>query len=231
MTHTPGNLQNSGAEVVAQMALAPRKRSFKQTLRIVGAGAVSAALVGVFALPAYASTSGTIGNAEEAKAVYAQALTTSSLPDIAVPAQLPSAEEQPVVVAPTAVAAEAGPGYSALPAGSGSSGIASAALAQLGWAQDCTDLVQNSLAAVGLATSRENGGYDMGVGSFAAFGTVYSFDANALAPGDLLIWPGAPHAAVYVGGGQVVHGGWGGNTVLAGLQNHGAYPDYVVRVG
>lgn len=202
---------------------------------MLGAGVISAALVGVFALPAYASsTSGSIGTAEEAQTAYAQALTTSSLPEIAVPAQLPTAEEQPVVVvAAVANADEAGvSSYSALPMGAGAPGIVNGALAQLGWAQDCTDLVQNSLAAIGLVESNNHGnGPDLGVGSFARFGTVYAFDASALAPGDLLIWPNAPHAAVYVGGGQAVHGGWGNNTVLAGLQNHSAYPEYVVRVG
>lgn len=201
---------------------------------MLGAGLISAALVGVFALPAYASTEGTIGSAEQAEEAFAQALTTSSLPEIAVPAEIPTAEEEPlpvVTIAPAAASEAGGSSYSSLPAGVGAPGIANAALAQLGWAQDCTDLVQNALAAVGLTTSRLDGGYDMGVGSFASMGTVYGFDANALAPGDILIWPNAPHAAVYVGGGQAVHGGWSNNTVLAGLQNHGAYPDYVVRVG
>jgi cell wall-associated NlpC family hydrolase len=234
VTQTPGTAQSPGTEVVTKSALAPRQRSMKKTLRMIGAGAVSAALVGVFALPAYASSgSGTIGTAEEAQAAFAQALTTSSLADIAVPEQLPTAEEQPIVVETPAVAAateEAAPGYTALPAGAGASGLVNAAYAQLGHAQDCTDMVQNALAAVGLTTSRLDGGYDMGVGSFAAFGAVYGFDAGSLAPGDILVWPGAPHVAIYVGGGQAVHGGWGGTTVLAGIVNHGAYPDYVVRV-
>ncbi len=199
---------------------------------MIGAGLISATLVGVFAMPAYASTEGSDGSVAQAEEAFAQALTTSALPEINVPDQLPSAEEQPAPVVAVAVAAAAsGPRYTSLPAGVGAAGIANGALAQLGWAQDCTDLAQNALAAAGLTQSRENGGYDMGVGSFASFGTVYGFDASALAPGDILVWPGAPHVAIYVGGGQAVHGGWGNNTVLAGLQNHGAYPDYVVRVG
>lgn len=237
MIQTPGKAQTPGTDVVTQKTLAShgqasQKHSFKRSVRMIGAGLISATLVGVFAMPAYAATEGTIGSSEQAEQAFAQALTTSALPEIDVPAQLPTAEEKPVpVVAVAATAAADGPNYAALPAGAGASGIANAALAQLGWAQDCTDLVQNSMAAVGLTQSRENGGYDMGVGSFAAYGTVYAFDAGALAPGDILVWPNAPHAAVYVGGGQAVHGGWSNNTVLAGLQNHGAYPDYVVRVG
>lgn len=233
MTQTPGTVQAPGTEVVAQTVLAPQQRSFKKMFRMIGAGALSATLVGVFALPAYASSSnsGSIGTAEEAQVAFAQALTTSSLPDIAVPAQLPTAEEQELVIeTPVAATAAEGPRYAALPAGVGSSGLVAAAYAQLGVGQDCTDMVQNALAAIGMTTSRLAGGPDLGVGSFASFGAVYTFDASALAPGDILVWPGAPHVAIYVGGGQAVHGGWGDNTVMAGLQNHGAYPNYVVRV-
>lgn len=224
--------QTPGAEVVTHQAVASRKSSIKRSVRMMGAGLVSAALVGVFALPAYASTSGSIGTAEDAQAAFAQALTTSDLPEIAVPAQLPTAEEQPLPKVEIAAAGAAqSSGYAALPMGEGAPGIVNGALAQLGWSQDCTDLAQNALAAAGYVTSRLDGGPDLGVGSFASFGTVYAFDANALAPGDLLVWPNAPHVAVYVGGGQAVHGGWGNSTVLAGLQNHSAYPEYVVRVG
>lgn len=238
MTQTPGSTWTPGTEVVAQKAVAvqaqtSRAHSLKRSARVIGAGVISAALVGVFALPAYATTSGTIGTAEDAQIAYAQALTTSSLPEIVVPSQLPTAEEQPLpVVVVAEVKEEQGSSYSSLPSGAGAPGIVNGALAQLGWAQDCTDLVQNSLAAIGIVESNNRGnGPDLGVSSFARFGSVYSFDANALAPGDILVWPNAPHVAVYVGGGQVVHGGWGNNTVLAGLQNHSAYPDYVVRVG
>lgn len=242
MIQTPGKDNHSGAEVVTQKAVAlntstTRTSSVKRSVRMIGAGLISAALVGVFALPAYASTGGSIGTAEEAEAAFAQALTTSALPEIAVPDHLPSAEEQPLPVVTPVVAAsdEEGAttsGYTSLPAGAGAPGIVNGALSQLGWAQDCTDLVQNALASIGLVESNNRGnGPDLGVQSFARFGTVYAFDIDALAPGDLLIWPGAPHAAVYVGGGQAVHGGWGNNTVLASIPNWGQYPEYVVRVG
>jgi cell wall-associated NlpC family hydrolase len=198
---------------------------------MAGAGLVSAALVGVFALPAYASSVGTVGSSEEAEAVYAQALTTSSLPDIEVPAELPSAEEQPVVEVEVPATEEGvvATGYDALPAGSGSSGIVAAALAQLGMDKDCTDVAQDALAAVGIVTSRYEGGPDLGVQSFAQFGTVYAFSTDGLAPGDLLVYPGIPHVAIYIGNGQVVHGGWH-PTALASYMSNGVYPDYVVRV-
>lgn len=228
-------------EVVAQTAPATRERSIKKPLRAFGAAAIAAGLVGVFAFPAVAEVGeGSIGTAEEAEAAFAQALSTSELPAIEVPAELPTAEEEalPVVLAAAQANGDDAGSRDLPPAGVGAAGIAAAALAQLGVAQDCTDLAQNSLAAVGLTTRRDQGGYDHGVGSFAGYGTVYGFNADNLAPGDILVWPGAPHVAIYVGGGSVVHGGWEkyrfggeGGTVLAGLTNHGAYPDYVVRVG
>jgi cell wall-associated NlpC family hydrolase len=50
------------------------------------------------------------------------------------------------------------------------------------------------------------------------------------APGDVLIWSGR-HVAVYIGNGQAVHGGYGGNqTVVASAFIDGA-PDGVVRFG
>lgn len=119
-----------------------------------------------------------------------------------------------------------------IPAGSGASGIVAAAQAQLGVAQDCTDLVQNSLAAVGLTTRRDQGGYDMGVRDFTAYGATvtYVHGQTELAPGDILLWGGA-HVAVYVGNGAVVHGGWDGfTTVVAGLSTYHGLPTEVVRM-
>mgnify|MGYP000977534192 CR=1 FL=1 len=233
MIQTPGKAQTPGTDVVTQKTLghASQKPSIKRSLRMIGAGLISATLVGVFAMPAYASTEGSDGSVAQAEEAFAQALTTSALPEINVPDQLPSAEEQPapVVVAAAAAGAKAATPYGALPAGVGSSGIVNAAMAQIGMDKDCTDVAQDALAAVGLVTSRFDGGYDMGVGSFASLGTVYAFSPDGLAPGDILVYPGIPHVAIYAGGGQVVHGGWH-PTTLAGFVSNGVYPDYVVRV-
>ena len=89
-----------------------------------------------------------------------------------------------------------------------------AAYAELGVAQDCTDLVQNALAATGLTQRRDQGGFDRGPGieQWDMFGTRVSLDN--LAPGDILIY-GHSHVALYVGNGQAIHGGFNGmNTVL-----------------
>lgn len=98
--------------------------------------------------------------------------------------------------------------------GSRGAAIAAGALAQLGAAQDCTDLVQNSLAAAGLVQRRDQGGPDMGTGieQYDRFGSRVSI--NALAPGDILIY-GYSHVAIYIGDGKAVHGGFNGaNTVV-----------------
>lgn len=92
--------------------------------------------------------------------------------------------------------------------GSADGGIASAALAQLGVAQDCTALASNALAAQGI--------YFHGwPADYMSLGTITS-DPQ---PGDLIYYDdagaGVPHIAVYVGNGQAVHGGWQGSTVEA----------------
>lgn len=208
----------------------PSERSFKQSLRALGAAALSAAMVGVFALPAYATSNSASDGAGLDAAVYAQVLSTSEIAELAVPAQLPSAEEQPVVVAVAAAAESASrsSGYVAdVPAGVGAQGIVNAALAQLGVMQDCTDLVQNSLAAVGLATRRDQGGYDHGPWSLQGLGAPVT--DGQWAPGDILGWPGYPHVAIYIGDGLAVHGGMGGSTVVASATGYFGTPTYVVR--
>ncbi|WP_026820153.1 NlpC/P60 family protein [Arthrobacter castelli] len=106
--------------------------------------------------------------------------------------------------------------------GSVSAGIASAARAQLGVTQDCTMLVTNALAAVGID---HHGWPD----SYFSLGTQVS--AGQARPGDLVYYAdggtGMAHIAVYVGSGQAVHGGWeGGQTVLASV-NVGSGPVYI----
>lgn len=90
------------------------------------------------------------------------------------------------------------------------SGVAGAAMAQLGVRQDCTALVSNALAAQGI--------YFRGApAAYMSLGTIIS--ASEAQPGDILYYAnggtGLAHVAVYAGNGQAVHGGWqGSNTVL-----------------
>jgi len=195
---------------------------------MMGVGATTVGMVGVFAFPAYAvpDVEGTPDGLSAS-----QSFVTEDA-DASIPAGKVSAQAVPVVQAPTenqgATAAVSASWFQDIPAGAGAQGLVAAARAQVGVNQDCTDLVQNALAKIGLTTSRLNGGPDLGIGSFYAFG--HRVTDGKFAPGDILIWPGQ-HVAVYIGNGMAVHGGYGGNrTVIAGYASPNAHPD-VVRIG
>lgn len=146
----------------------------------------------------------------QAAPVAAEAPVAGQIAQAAAPAQAAAAPVQ-VQKAP---AQAASPMPSPAVGGSKGAAIAAGALAQLGAAQDCTDLVQNSLAAAGLVQRRDQGGPDMGTGieQYDRFGSRVS--TNALAPGDILIY-GYSHVAIYIGDGKAVHGGFNGaNTVV-----------------
>lgn len=91
-----------------------------------------------------------------------------------------------------------------------------AALSQVGVYQDCTDLVQNSLAMIGLTTRRDAGGFDYGVQDLAVFGT--QIPASEALPGDIAITGPNNGGHIWVilnpATGEGVHGGWNGSTVV-----------------
>ena len=100
--------------------------------------------------------------------------------------------------------------------------IASAALAQIGVAQDCTALASNSLAAAGINF------HDWPAGYLSLGRTVSQGEAQ---PGDLIYYAdggmGMAHIAVYIGNGQAVHGGWGGGTTAIFSVNVGSGPVFI----
>lgn len=113
-----------------------------------------------------------------------------------------------------------------IPSGEGAGAIVNAARAQLGVMQDCTALVEKSLRAAGIPAG------DLGtqVGEYTALGGK-QISSGSMAPGDILVWPGA-HVAVYIGNGQAVHGGWNGGTTAIGPISGGTMgggPGAVVR--
>lgn len=249
--------QHSSTDVALPSGIAQRNPSrAKRIAQMAGAAALSLGMVGTFSIPAYAAGPSVEG-APDADITQQQSLTTVNsdaevLPDPAVEGAVGAdvlAREKAAAAAKKAEedaakkAAEttdaSGSGTAApvnasyagkdVPAGVGASGLVNAAVAQVGVGQDCTDLVQNSLAAIGLTQRRDQGGYDHGVSDFMRYGTQVT-DGN-YAPGDILIWPGAPHTAIYIGNGQAVHGGWGGGqTVINTYASPDASP-VVIRLG
>ncbi len=84
--------------------------------------------------------------------------------------------------------------------------IAQAAKAQLGVYQDCTMLVTNALKAVGI-------NFHGWPEEYLSLGDL----TNDPVPGDIVVYSG--HVGLYIGDGQVVHGGWNGNqTVIASVE-------------
>jgi peptidoglycan DL-endopeptidase CwlO len=100
--------------------------------------------------------------------------------------------------------------------------VAAAALAQLGVHQDCTALVSNALAAVGIHFHGWPADY-MSLG--------HVVPESAAQPGDLIFYAnggmGLAHIAVYIGGGMAVHGGWDGETTAIASAHIGSGPVFI----
>ena len=163
------------------------------------------------------------------------AVTTTPAPVVVVeeepaPVEVEEAEPAPADAQPAAVpkvtakvttasAPAAAPAASA--SGKGAA-ILSAAYAQLGVTQDCTMLVTNSLAAVGINF------HDWPAGYLSLGRTVSAAEAQ---PGDLIYYAdggaGMAHIAVYAGNGQAVHGGYNGNQTVVFSANVGSGPVFI----
>lgn len=210
------------------VAASPRTSATKRFARMMGAGVISAGLVGVFAFPAYATP-----ETEELRfTTPVQQELTAADADGSVQSSKPEAKEKPapapeIVLANTTEDAVESNNNSVggkdVPAGKGAAGLVAAALAQVGDYQDCTAVVERALRAIGYSVG------DLGTltGQYTPYGKLVT--SGGYAPGDILIWPGN-HVAIYIGNGQAVHGGWNGSTVVAGLSTIHGYPSAVVRV-
>lgn len=223
----------------------PIRKKDRRSAQALGAAALSACLVGTFSLPAHAVSSEVTDITIEDFSAPNQSLQTGDADVEAPPIEAPQVElseefleqERQAQEAEEQEAANASdddhiaPLGKDIPAGEGAQGIVDAAKAQLGVSQDCTDLVQNSLAAIGIIDRRDMGGYDLGPSSgehVGLGGTIVT--GGEYAPGDILFWEGR-HNAIYIGNGQAVHGGYSGNqTVIATAYLDGP-PDTVVRFG
>ncbi|MGZ4661074.1 MAG: NlpC/P60 family protein [Arthrobacter sp.] len=144
-------------------------------------------------------------------------------PQVQVQEAAPAPVAQPVVAAKATAkvvtaAAPAAPAAQVSASGKGAA-ILSAAYAQLGVHQDCTMLVTNALAAVGIHF------HDWPAGYLSLGDTVPMSQAQ---PGDLLYYAdgggGMAHIAVYAGNGMAVHGGFNGNDTVVFSANVGSGP-------
>ncbi|RAX44742.1 hypothetical protein DQ354_13080 [Arthrobacter sp. AQ5-06] len=174
--------------------------------------------VGVSA-PAIISAASTIAISYEKPAVTTTpAPVEAPAPVVEAPAA-PAAE--PVATVKVASATPAAPSAPVAASGKGAA-ILSAAYAQLGVNQDCTMLVTNALAAVGINF------HDWPAGYLSLGRTVSAAEAQ---PGDLLYYAdggaGVAHIAVYAGNGQAVHGGYNGNQTVVFSANVGSGPVYI----
>ncbi|MBG6180872.1 NlpC/P60 family protein [Arthrobacter sp. CAN_A1] len=145
--------------------------------------------------------------AEVKQAAPAQAAPAQAAPAQATPVEKPAAKEAPAVSSGVAAT------------------IAAAAQGQLGVTQDCTRLVSNALAAAGINFHGWPAGY-LSLGR--------TVGAGEAIPGDLIYYAdggaGVAHIAVYIGGGQAVHGGFNGNQTVVAPADLGSGPVYI-RVG
>ena len=173
----------------------------------------------------------------EAPVVEAQAETVVELeeaPAVAPAAEVVDAEPAPATpvveveqTAPVQAAPAEEPAAKEAPAVSSgvAATIASAAQGQLGITQDCTRLVSNALAAAGINFHGWPAGY-LSLGR--------TVGAGEAIPGDLIYYAdggaGVAHIAVYIGGGQAVHGGFNGNQTVVAPADLGSGPVYI-RVG
>lgn len=147
-------------------------------------------------------------------------------PAPATPPPTPQTPPQPVAAPQTANVSQPVAAPKAPPAASASgkgASIAAAAYAQIGMPQDCTMLVTNSLAAVGI-------NFHGWPNEYASLGT----PTGSPQAGDILIYQnagaGVPHVAIYVGNGQAIHGGWNGGTTVLFSAMFDKYTPIAIRV-
>ncbi len=169
-----------------------------------------------FATPAITSTPAPV--VEAPVVVEAQSSDVVPAAEVAAPA---AEAEVAVAAAPTVTTSTPEVTKPAVASGIGAK-IASAALSQIGVAQDCTALASNSLAAAGINF------HDWPAGYLSLGRTVSAGEAQ---PGDLIYYAdggmGMAHIAVYIGNGQAVHGGWGGGMTAVFSANVGSGPVFI----
>jgi len=188
---------------------------FKRTLGLI----VGTGLVCITATPAYGIEFHQSNQAEvqEVKTDSRDKVQTIEIVSVV----QPLAQRSEVTVVEASVAVEpvrTQPISTSLP---GNQGLLGAALAQIGWAEDCTALVENALRAIGHQVP------DVGPMQFMQYGV--QVDASQIQPGDIMIRSG--HVAIYAGNGTAVHGGFGGRVVLTSTDSDPYSYHAIIRIG
>jgi cell wall-associated NlpC family hydrolase len=174
-----------------------------------------------FEKPAVTTTPAPVEEVPEAEVEVEVEVQEAAPATAPAPAPAPAANTAAVAKV-TATAPAAGAPAAPVSASGKGAAILSAAYAQLGVMQDCTMLVTNSLAAVGINF------HDWPAGYLSLGQTVSAAEAQ---PGDLIYYAdggsGMAHIAVYAGNGQAVHGGYNGNQTVVFSANVGSGPVFI----
>ncbi|MFJ6027980.1 NlpC/P60 family protein [Pseudarthrobacter sp. NPDC092424] len=175
------------------------------------------------AVDAPISAASTISISFEKPAVSTEAApVVEEEPVVEVKEAEPAPEPETAAPATAATVTASAPTATKASASGKGAAILSAAYAQLGVSQDCTMLVTNSLAAVGINF------HDWPAGYLSLGRTVSAAEAQ---PGDLIYYAdggaGVAHIAVYAGNGQAVHGGYNGNQTVVFSANVGSGPVFI----
>jgi len=173
---------------------------------------LSVGLIGTFSLPAYATPIAPSEMTERTGSI--QTLVLEEIKTTPLTMEIFEETVEPAVIAsaPKAVAST--------PSSYIGGGLLAAARSQIGWGQDCTALVENSLRMIGIAIG------DAAPMGFAAYGV--QVDPSQAQPGDIMMRGG--HVAIYAGNGVAIHGGFGGSTVETSIDGSPYNYAVIVRV-
>ena len=174
---------------------------------------LSMGLIGTFSLPAYAAPIVPSEMTERGSDSIQRLETTDVIPSVIV------FDQVEIEIAPAPVAIVQAPSAAPLPSYNGG-GLLAAARSQLGWGQDCTALVENSLRMLGYRVG------DLGPMGFASYGVVV--DHSQAQPGDIMMRGG--HVAIYAGNGVAIHGGFNGSTVETSIDGNPYNYAVIVRL-
>jgi hypothetical protein len=163
---------------------------------------LSVGLIGTFSLPAYATPIAPSEMTERTGSIQRLVLKDLETTPLTM-------EALEVIIAPETISSPTTTQPASAPPSYNGGGLLAAARSQLGWGQDCTALIENSLRMLGYNIG------DVAPMGFAAYGT--QIDPSQVQPGDIMMRGG--HVAIYSGSGMAIHGGFNGSTVETSIDS------------